>query len=241
MSKIKKQIRFDSPQSPEEGNKIKNNINGNKEKKDMNLVEIRRLINKNNMRFNKKDEHVKDLHNIQKTRNELREKLKQLKINDKGKLTFQPKFNKKSQILMRKVKNPQIERSENWLKTKNEKIDIKKKIKEVLILKQENKEAKKKLYKNRIKGVSKVKKQIDKPRLNITKSFIPQKKKLFKNKGFDYNFSNNDNNGYEGEVEDKFAKTDKIFKEKVDDKYMNIKDFNKTMKKRRDDEDFWKP
>lgn len=235
MSKKSKRLRFETSQ-------LANSQPKEKKEVILNLVELRRQINKTKMRFPQKNKHLKDLHKIQKARSKMRENLKNLQNEKESKqFSFKPEFNKKSLIMMRRLTEPQVERSENWLKLKKEKLDTKKKVQEKFILKKENKEAKKKLFNNRIKGVSKVKKIIDVKKLDITKSFVPQKKQLFRNKGFDYNFSKNKNQGYKGEAQDKFAATDEIFKDKVSNRYVNINDLNKAMKKRLEDGDFWKP
>lgn len=140
----------------------------------MNLVEMNRKYNKEQLKFNKKNHNRnKELHKLEKVRRNVKEYLKQQKTLNEPVYSFQPQILKKSKKIM-SAREPHIDRTYNWLNNKQQKIQN-----QTMIFEEEkqNQEFQNSLPiknngRNKVFAVSKVKLFIEHPKnFNLSKSF----------------------------------------------------------------------
>lgn len=152
-------------------------------KNQLNLIEIRRKLNADKIKLNKKHKHCKELHDLEKRKLIHNMNLFYLKKEDdlqksKKLLIFKPKLDKKSKSMMKNKKEPLLNRMANWLKLREEKI---KRSKQDKIDKEEQKiviSMKPKLIKNKIQVVSKVKIFLQKFEENMKKEHFEKSQKI---------------------------------------------------------------
>lgn len=143
MAKGQRKVNFDHVEEEQEqkAKNIRKRTLYNIDQEKLNLVEVRRKINKQNLRFDPKTQHLKELHNLEKTRREAKQEIHQ-KMQEEvekelKKLEFKPQIDEKSKKLAEKKEPNLITRQEEWLKMKNEKVEHKKQLMEKKLLEKE--------------------------------------------------------------------------------------------------------
>lgn len=127
----------------------------------LNLVEIRRKLNKDKIKLNKKHIHCKELYDLEKRKLEYNKNLYRLKKEEdlqksKKLLIFKPKLDQRSKTLMKGKKEPLLNRMENWLKERDHKLEILKTDKKKKDDEKFRIVMKPKINRNKIKAASKV-------------------------------------------------------------------------------------